>query len=77
MDFEIFDGLLIANERNRKDRQILGPSQGTEKTIEGQGNTNCSWCAQNGHRKHREWTRDIGNLWENRKQPDNRIEEMG
>ena len=44
MDFDILSDR--ENERNQKDRQILGSSQRVEKTVEHEGNddTNCSWC---------------------------------
>ena len=45
----------------QKDKQIYGPCQRTEKTVEheGENDTNCSWCAQNTLPKA--WRRD----WKN------------
>ena len=37
---------LNVNKRKGKDRQILGPCLRTEKAVESQDNTNCSWCAR-------------------------------
>ena len=51
------------NKRKRKDRQVLGPCQRTEKVVEleGKGDTNCSWRAWNWAQKVEKDTRRIGN----------------
>ena len=41
------------NQRKRKERQVFGPWQRTEKTAEHEdnGDTNCNWCTRNGSKR--------------------------
>ena len=50
------------SKSKQKDKQILGPFQRTKKAIEHEAdsNTNCSWCAWNGHQRLEK--KDLKNL---------------
>ena len=49
VDFSILADHREKNQRKRKERQVLGPCQKIEKTMEheGGGDTNCTWCTRN------------------------------
>ena len=54
VDFAVPAEGKVKNQRNWKERQILGPRHRTTKSVEhqGDGDASCNWCTWNGLQRH-------------------------